>query len=104
MLMDVRKQSSITVRPATLKRRRPGSRAPKLQSSHCYAAIFAALPSMTTFLAVVMGIARGFIASGTTRKRSTCRSPFSRFRALDLDVVSELELAFEIPLGNALVD
>ena len=41
-------------------------------------AIFAASPSRTTFLALVMGIARGFIASGTTRKRSTCRSPFSR--------------------------
>ena len=34
------------------------------------------------FLAVVMGIARGFIASGTTRKRSTCRSPFSRLAPL----------------------
>ena len=36
----------------------------------------------TTFLAVVMGIARGFIASGTTRIRSTCRSPFSRLALL----------------------
>jgi hypothetical protein len=60
-------------------RGRPGSRGTlKLQSSDCHAAIFAALPSRTTFLAVVIGIARGFIASGTTRKRSTCRSPFSR--------------------------
>ena len=51
----------------------------RLQS---HAAILAALASRTTFLAVVMGIARGFIASGTTRIRSTCRSPFSRLAPL----------------------
>ena len=66
------------------KRKRPANRgAPKLQSSDLHAAILAALPSRT-FLAVVMGIARGFIASGTTRKRSTCRSPFSRLAPLTL--------------------
>jgi hypothetical protein len=43
--------------------------APKLRSSDPHAAILAALPSRT-FLTVVMGIARGFIASGTTRTSS----------------------------------
>ena len=63
-------------------RKRPDNRgAPKLRSSDPHAAILAALPS-STFLAVVMGIVRGFIVSGTTRTRSTCRSPFSRLAPL----------------------
>ena len=69
--------------PSNAQRKRPGDRgAPKLQSSDSHAAILAALPSRTAFLAVVMGIARGFIASGTTRNRSTCRSPFSKLAPL----------------------
>ena len=32
------------------------------------------------------------------------QKPVFQARALDLDMVGELELAFEIPLGNALVD
>ena len=69
--------------PATPEKGVPVRGAPRnfnRQNSH--AAILAALPSRTTFLAVVMGIARGFIASGTTRKRSTCRNPFSRLAPL----------------------
>jgi hypothetical protein len=31
---------------------------------------------------LVIGIARGFIASGSSRTRSTCRSPFSKFASL----------------------
>jgi len=32
---------------------------------------------------LAIGIARGFIASGISRSRSTCRSPFSSLAALD---------------------
>jgi hypothetical protein len=32
------------------------------------------------------------------------QKPVLQARALDLDMVGELELTFEIPLGNALVD
>src|SRR5208282_2359538 len=78
---DARHGSDFPQRTRT-KRKRPANRgAPKLQSSDSHAAILAALPSRA-FLAVVMGIARGFIASGTTRKRSTCKSPFSRLAPL----------------------
>jgi hypothetical protein len=31
---------------------------------------------------LVIGIVRGFIASGSSRTRSTCRSPFSKFASL----------------------
>ena len=51
-----------------------------------------------------MGIARGLIASGTTRKEIDLQKPVLQARALDLDMVGELEVAFKIPLGNALVD
>ena len=37
-----------------------------------------------TLLKFVIGIVRDFIASGISRKRSTCRSPFSRFAPLTL--------------------
>jgi hypothetical protein len=36
----------------------------------------------SSLLELVIGIARGFIASGSSRTRSTCRSPFSRFASL----------------------
>ena len=75
--MDAGKQGYPMDGPPSPKRapRFPG--ALLVQSSDFYAAIFAALPSRTTFGGRYR-IARGFIASGTTRKRSTCRSPFSR--------------------------
>lgn len=36
----------------------------------------------TTLRGLAMGIARGFMASGTTRKRPTLRSPFSRLASV----------------------
>jgi hypothetical protein len=45
------------------------------------AATFVGLTSRT-LLELVIGIARGFIASGISRTRSMCRSPFSRLAPL----------------------
>jgi hypothetical protein len=51
--------------------------------SQSQAAIFAgSRTSPATLSAVVMGIVRCFNASGTSRTRSTCSSPFSRLAAL----------------------
>ena len=61
----------------------------------------------TTFgfaLPLPMVIWRGFLASGISRTRSTCRSPFSSDGALDLDVVGKLEHALESASGDALVE
>ena len=51
-------------------------------------------------LELVIGIAQGFIASRISRTKSTCRSPFSRLAALDLDIVSELEATLEGSRGD----
>jgi hypothetical protein len=53
----------------------------RFQTSRSHAAILAGATSRTTPATglAVIGIARGFIASGTTRTRSTRRSPFSKF-------------------------
>jgi hypothetical protein len=67
------------------KRKRPGNRdAPKFQPrSEPQAATLVGLTSRS-LLSLVIGIARGFIASGISRTRSTCRSPFSRLTPLTL--------------------
>ena len=59
---------------------RPGNRsAPRFVEPQ--AATLVGLTSRS-LLELVIGIARGFIASGISRTRSTCRSPFSRFAPL----------------------
>ena len=70
---------------ARTKRKRPGNRgAPKFQPrSEHQAATLVALTSRS-LLELVIGIARGFIASGISRTRSTCRSPFSKLAPLTL--------------------
>src|SRR5947209_7791282 len=50
---------------------------PFSKRSEHQAASLAALASRS-LLELVIGIARGFIASGISRTRSTCKSPFSR--------------------------
>jgi hypothetical protein len=57
-----------------------------------------------TLLELAIGIARGFIASGISRTRSMCRRPFSRLAPFDLYIVGELEVTFEVPRGDALVE
>ena len=63
--------------------KRPGNRgAPKIQTGkEPHAAILIGLTSRT-LLELAIGIARGFIDSGISRTRSTCRSPFSRLAPL----------------------
>ena len=54
---------------------------PKFNWSEPQAATLVGLTSRS-LLELAIGIARGFIASGISRKRSTCRSPFSRLAPL----------------------
>src|SRR5258708_39514630 len=56
---------------------------PKFNRSEPQAAILVGLTSRS-LLELAIGIARGFIASGISRTRSTCRSPFSRLAPLTL--------------------
>ena len=44
----------------------------------------ATLVAPRSLLELAIGIARGFMASGISRTRSTCRSPFSRLAPLTL--------------------
>src|SRR5580704_9395416 len=57
--------------------------APKIQWPVPQAATLVGLTSRS-LLELVIGIDRGFIASGISRTRSTCRSPFSRLAPLTL--------------------
>jgi hypothetical protein len=64
------------------KRKRPGSRgAPAINRPEHQAATLVCLTSKS-LPELAIGIARGFIASGISRTRSTCRSPFSRLAPL----------------------
>jgi hypothetical protein len=54
---------------------------PKLNRSEPQAATLVGLTSRS-LLELAIGTARGFIASGISRTRSTCRSPFSRLAPL----------------------
>ena len=54
---------------------------PNFNRSEPQAATMVGLTSRS-LLVLVIGIARGFIASGISRTRSTCRSPFSRLAPL----------------------
>ena len=54
---------------------------PKFNWSEPHAAILVGLTSRI-LLELVIGIARGFIASGISRTRSTCSNPFSRLAPL----------------------
>ena len=56
---------------------------PNFKRSEPQAATLVGLTSKS-LLELVFGIARGFIASGISRTRSTCRSPFSRLAPLTL--------------------
>ena len=56
---------------------------PNFNRSEPQAATLVGLTSRS-LLVLVIGIARGFIASGISRTRSTCRSPFSRLAPLTL--------------------
>ena len=56
---------------------------PNFNRSEPQAATLVGLTSRS-LLELVIGIARGFIASGISRTRSTCRSPFSRLAPLTL--------------------
>ena len=56
---------------------------PNFNRSEPQAATWVGLTSRS-LLELVIGIARGFIASGISRTRSTCRSPFSRLAPLTL--------------------
>ena len=60
--------------------RKPG-RFRKFNRSEPQAATLVGLTSRT-LPELAIGIARGFIASGISRTRSTCRSPFSRLAPL----------------------
>ncbi len=68
----------------TNERKRPESRgAPKIQPAVPQAATLVGLTSRS-LLELAIGIDRGFMASGTSRTSSTCRSPFSRLAPLTL--------------------
>ena len=56
---------------------------PKFNRSERQAATLLGLTSRS-LLELAIGIERGFIASGISRTRSTCRSPFSRLAPLTL--------------------
>jgi len=56
---------------------------PKFNRPVPQAATFVGLTSRT-LLELAIGIDRGFMASGISRRRSTCRSPFSRLAPLTL--------------------
>ena len=56
---------------------------PNFNWSEPQAATLVGLTSRS-LLELAIGIARGFIDSGISRTRSTCRSPFSRFAPLTL--------------------
>ncbi len=56
---------------------------PNFNQSEPQAATLVGLTSKS-LLELVIGIARGFIASGISRTRLTCRSPFSRLAPLTL--------------------
>ena|SRR5437588_1004272 len=56
---------------------------PNFNRSEPQAATLVGLTSRS-LLELVIGIARGFIASGISRTRLTCRSPFSRLAPLTL--------------------
>src|SRR6266478_3264335 len=68
-------------RRARSKRKRPGNRSAPQNLSEPQAATLVGLTSRR-LLELAIGIARGFIASGISRTRSTCRSPFSRLAPL----------------------
>ena len=55
----------------------------QFNQSAAQAATWVGLTSRS-LLKLAIGIARGFIASGISRARSTCRSPFSRLAPLTL--------------------
>src|SRR6266446_7508535 len=64
------------------ERKRPGNRgASKFSRSEPQAATFVG-STTRSLLELAIGIARGFIASGISRTRSTLRSPFSRLAHL----------------------
>src|SRR5260370_13242150 len=66
------------------KRKRPESGAlPKFDRAEPQAAALVDLSSRS-LLELAIGIDAGFIASGISRTRSTCRSPFSRVAPLTL--------------------
>src|SRR5712671_4621712 len=54
---------------------------PKLNRSEPQAAILVG-STFRTLLELAIGIARGFMASGISRTRSTCRSPFAKLAPL----------------------
>src|SRR6266568_4018883 len=58
-----------------------GEALPNFNWSEPQAATLVGLTSRS-LLELAIGIARGFIASGISRTRSTCRSPFSRLAPL----------------------
>ena len=66
------------------------------RTSTCQAAALVGWTSKT-LPGLAIGIARGFIASGSSRTRSTCSSPLSS--ALDHNIVGQLEATLERPLG-----
>src|SRR5580692_4466164 len=73
-LLVVSRQSESTPAPGAL---------PNFNRSEPQAATLVGLTSRT-LLELAIGIDRGFIASGISRTRSTCRSPFSRLAPLTL--------------------
>ena len=56
---------------------------PNFNRSEPHAATLVGLTS-SSLLELAIGIARGFMASGISRTRSTCRSPFSRLAPFTL--------------------
>ena len=90
--IDLRERAVAAVLQGGLSRLRAGrtnesapkaGAAPKIQPAVPQAATLVGLTSRS-LLELAIGIDRDFIASGISRTRSTCRSPFSRLAPLTL--------------------
>jgi hypothetical protein len=69
--------------PRGVKRKRPFVVSEALRDASCWVLQAASFGSTSkSFLELAMGIARAFIASGSSRTRLTCSRPFSRLASL----------------------